>query len=137
MGTVNFSGTGTGIDWDVIIEAEIQARTNRTITPLAEWKESWETKISTFALLKSYMSDLLSAVEDIDSSDELRSYAAQSSSTTTVEASVSSTDFWAVSGTMLSSPATRCSPPSFSTRSPLPRLGATLGASAPWTRAAI
>lgn len=91
MGTVNFSGTGTGIDWDVIIEAEIQARTNRTITPLAEWKESWETKISTFALLKSYMSDLLSAVEDIDSSGELRSYAAQSSSPTTVEASVSST----------------------------------------------
>ena len=80
MGTVSFTGVGSGIDWNLIIQAEIAARTSRVITPLENWKDSWETKISTFALLKSYLGDLLSAVEAMDSPDELRSYAAQSSS---------------------------------------------------------
>ncbi len=89
MGTVNFSGAASGIDWNLIIEAQIAARAHRTITPLERWKDTWESKLSTFDLLRTHLSDLRSAVEDMDTPDELRSYTVQSSSTSTVEATVS------------------------------------------------
>ena len=91
MGTVNFSGAGTGIDWQLIIDAEVAARTRRTITPLEEWRDSWETKISVFDQLRSQLNNLLEAAEAMDSPGELRSYSAQSSTPEVVEAGVAST----------------------------------------------
>ena len=89
MGTVSFTGVGSGIDWNLIIQAEIAARTSRVITPLENWKDSWETKIATFDELRTYLTDLRDSVEAMDTAEELRSYQAQSSSTSTVEAAVS------------------------------------------------
>jgi flagellar capping protein FliD len=89
MGTVNFSGAGTGIDWSQIIDSEIALRRSRTITPLENWKDTWETQISTFDEFRKNISDLRTATTAMDSPDELRSYGVQSSSATTVEASVS------------------------------------------------
>jgi flagellar capping protein FliD len=89
MGSVNFSGAGTGIDWSVIIEADIQARTRQVITPLNKWKDSWETKLDTYDRLRTYLSALRTAVKDMDTPEELRAYAVQSSSETTVAAQLS------------------------------------------------
>ncbi len=91
MGTVNFSGVGTGIDWSMIIEAEIAARARRTITPLEKWKDSWESKLSTFDQLRGYLGDLQSAVKAMDTPAELRSYTASSGNEDVVKAAVSGT----------------------------------------------
>jgi flagellar capping protein FliD len=86
MGTVNFSGIGTGIDWSELIEAEIQVRRSHRIAPIEDWKVSWETKISVFDQLRSLLTDVQDAAEAMDTTDELRSYLALSSSESTVEA---------------------------------------------------
>jgi flagellar capping protein FliD len=89
MGTVNFTGAGTGINWNLIIENEIATRTSHHITPLQNWKDTWENKISAFDDLRTRLTALRTAVEDMDTPDELRSYAAQSSSDSTVSAAIS------------------------------------------------
>ncbi|MHC4592509.1 MAG: flagellar filament capping protein FliD, partial [Planctomycetota bacterium] len=89
MGTVNLMGAGTGINWELIIDYEIQARTRQVITPLVEWKDSWETKLSAFDLFSTYLTDLRTAVEDMDTPQEIRSYGVQSSSTSVITATVS------------------------------------------------
>ncbi len=91
MGSINFSGLGTGIDWNLIINAEIQARTRQVITPIQEWKTSWENKISAFDQLRSLLTALQSAVQDMDTPSELRCYTVQSSSEEVVGATVSGT----------------------------------------------
>ncbi|MFO8006689.1 MAG: flagellar filament capping protein FliD [Candidatus Brocadiia bacterium] len=89
MGTVNFSGAGSGIKWNLIIEAQIQARRRQIIEPLEEWKSTWETKISAFDELRSLLSDLQGAAEAMDTPSELSSYLAQSSDEDTIGAVVS------------------------------------------------
>jgi len=88
MGTVSFSGAGTGIDWSVIIEAEIAARTRSVITPLAKWKGTWETKLAVFDSLRTNLSNLRASAEAMNTPKELRSYAVQSSDTSALTASV-------------------------------------------------
>ncbi len=89
MGSVNFAGAGTGIDWTQIINAEIDARTAQTITPLQNWKDTWESQLTTFDEFAKQLSDLQAAARAMDSPDKLRSYGVQSSAASTVEASVS------------------------------------------------
>ena len=91
MGSINFSGAGTGIDWSLIVDYEVQARTRRVVTPLQNWKDSWETKISVFDALSSQLGDLQSAVQAMDEPDELLVYAAQAGDATELEAEVTGT----------------------------------------------
>ncbi len=91
MGSINFSGVSTGIDWSVIIDAEIQARTRQVITPIQEWKTSWENKLTAFDQLRSLLTALQSAVQEMDTPSELRSYTVQSSEESVVDATVSGT----------------------------------------------
>jgi len=90
MGTVNFSGVGTGIDWTQLIDAEIQARTQQLVTPIQNRKDTYEQKISAFEQLRSSLSELLTALEAMDTPAELRSYSAASSNESVLEATASS-----------------------------------------------
>lgn len=89
MGSVNFSGLGTGIDWQLLVEAQIQARRAQVIIPIQGWKTSWETKISAFDQLRSLLSDLQGVADTMDTPAELRSYQAQSNDEAAIAASVS------------------------------------------------
>jgi len=89
MGSINFSGVGSGIDWNLIIQQQIQSRSAQVIQPIQKWKSSWEAKLSAFDELTIRLQDLQSAAEDMDTPTELRSYIAQSSSESTVDATAS------------------------------------------------
>ncbi len=89
MGNVNFSGVGTGIDWSMIIDAQIQARRRQIIEPIQEWKVSWQEKLSAFDQLRSLLVDFQDASTAMDTPSELRSYTAQSSDEDAVAATVS------------------------------------------------
>ncbi|MHC4480260.1 MAG: flagellar filament capping protein FliD [Planctomycetota bacterium] len=89
MSSVNFSGAGTGIDWSLIIEADIQARTRQVITPLVRWKDTWESKLSSFDVLRGHLDDLRAALEAMDTVDELSSYAVKSNDADVLSAVVS------------------------------------------------
>ncbi|MFW6119096.1 MAG: flagellar filament capping protein FliD [Planctomycetota bacterium] len=89
MGSINFSGVGSGIDWDLIIQQQIQSRSAQVIEPIQKWKSSWEAKLTAFDGLTAKLQDLQSAAGDMDTPTELRSYTAQSSSESVVEASAS------------------------------------------------
>lgn len=79
MSSVSFGGIGTGVDWSKLVEAEVQARTERVISPLERWKASWQDKLSAYDELRSLLTDLQSSVEAIDTASELKSYAVESS----------------------------------------------------------
>ena len=89
MPTVNFSGLSSGIDWALLIDAQIQARRARIITPIENWQSSWEVKLSGFEQLRALLVALQDAVNDIDTPQELRAYSATSSSESAVEVTVS------------------------------------------------
>ncbi len=89
MGSVNFSGIGTGVDWSMIIDYQIAARERQVIEPLEDWKDSWENKQTAFDAISILLVDLQSAVEDMDTAAELRSYSVQSSDEDTVDATAS------------------------------------------------
>ena len=89
MGTINFSGVGTGIDWNIVIDATIQARTQRIITPLQKSQTTYENQLSAYDKLRTLLTDLQSSVSAMDTGAELRSYTAASSVTTSVSATAS------------------------------------------------
>jgi len=89
MGTVNFSGAGTGIDWSQLVDAQVEARTAQVITPLEDWKASWEDKIATFDDLAELLAEFRSASQAMDTRAELRSYVASSTDETAVNATAS------------------------------------------------
>jgi len=89
MGTINFSGVSSGIDWQALIESQIAMRRAAVITPIEEWKADWQAKIDAYDELEPLLVDLQDAAEAMDTVAELRSYQALSSSETKLEASAS------------------------------------------------
>jgi len=88
MPTVNFSGAGSGIDWNMIIDATIQAKRRAVITPIQNWKDSWESKVSAYDTLRSNLQDLLDAVRAMDTPAEMRAYTVESTDSDAVDATV-------------------------------------------------
>ncbi len=91
MGSINFSGMGSGIDWDMLIEHQIQARSAHIIEPIERWKSSWEEKLTAFDQLSGRLQNLQSAAEAMDTPTKLRSYIAQSSNESVVDATATGT----------------------------------------------
>ncbi len=89
MSTISFSGVATGIDWNELIEAQIEIRRQRIIEPIQNWKTTWEIKATAFEQLRSLLNDLLDVAQSMDTADELRSYQAASSDESSVSAQVS------------------------------------------------
>ena len=89
MGSINFSGVQTGVDWDALIQYEIQARRRQVIEPIENWKTSWESKLSAFDQLRSELGELQNAAEDMDSAVELSSHTADSGDDNLLGVSVS------------------------------------------------
>jgi len=91
MGSINFSGAGTGIDWSMLIDAQIQARSQQVITPIEHWKASWEDKLGAYDNLRLLLTEFQTSVEAMDSAAELRSYTAKTSNEDSVTVAVSGT----------------------------------------------
>jgi len=91
MGSINFSGAGTGIDWSMLIDAQIQARSQQVITPIEHWKASWEDKLGAYDNLRLLLTEFQTSVEAMDSAAELRSYTAKTSNEDSVAVAVSGT----------------------------------------------
>lgn len=91
MGTINFAGAGTGIDWNALVEAQIQAQNQRFVAPLQKYKTSWEDKLSAYDELRSLLTEFQDSVEAIDTPSELRSYTVSSTDEDAVSATVSGT----------------------------------------------
>ncbi len=89
MGSINFSGVETGIDWSALIDYEVQARRRQVIEPIENWKSSYEATLSAFDQLRTHLVDLQDVCEDMDSAAELASRVADSSDDDTVGVSVS------------------------------------------------
>ncbi len=65
-GAITFTGLGSGTDFDSIIEQLIEVETAYRVTPLEEWKATWEEKIEAFQELNTQMLALQTALEAID-----------------------------------------------------------------------
>jgi flagellar hook-associated protein 2 len=89
VSTISFSGVGTGIDWSAVVDAQVQVRTQQLVTPLQNTQSTYQNQLSAYDQLRSLLTDLQSAVQAMDTPDELRSYSASSSSSS-VSAAVSS-----------------------------------------------
>jgi flagellar capping protein FliD len=89
VSNISFSGVGTGIDWNSVIQAQIQARTQVILTPLQKSETTYQNQLSAYDELGSLLSSLQSAVQAMDTSAELRSYTVSSSSQSDIAASVS------------------------------------------------
>jgi flagellar capping protein FliD len=90
VSTISFSGVGTGIDWNAVIQAQVQARTQQIVTPLQNSQTSYQSQISAYDQLGSLLNDLQTSVEAMDTAAELRSYTATSSADSSLSAVVSS-----------------------------------------------
>jgi flagellar hook-associated protein 2 len=85
-GAITFTGLGSGTDFDSIIEQLIEVETAYRVTPLEEWKATWEEKIEAFQELNTQMLALQTALEAIDTKGEFLVKTATSSDTTVLSA---------------------------------------------------
>lgn len=72
MGTITFGGLATGLDTDTII-TELMKLERKPVERLESDKEFYNSQLSAFQTLDNKMESLLSAVQALDSSDEIRS----------------------------------------------------------------
>lgn len=86
MSTINFGGLASGMDTESIITAlmEIESQPLESLEADANY---YESETSAYAEFDSKMADLLSAVEELDTLDEVSSFAASSSDETLLTAS--------------------------------------------------
>ncbi len=85
-GAITFTGLGSGTDFDSIIEQLVEVETATRVTPLEEWKATWEEKITAFQELNTQMLALQTALEAIDTKGEFLIKTATSSDTTVLSA---------------------------------------------------
>jgi len=89
MSDISMPGVGSGIDWSMIVEYEVQTYRRYHVQPYKERKDSWENKLSAFSDLNGKLDELQSACRAIDTPSELRSCSASVSDESILEASAS------------------------------------------------
>jgi len=89
MSEITFNGLASGLDTASIISALVQVA-KQPITQLESKKTSINTKLSVLSDLSSRLGSLRTAALALDTSKEVRSFAASSSDTTTLTAAATS-----------------------------------------------
>ena len=81
MSSINLAqvGLGSGIQWSLIIDHELQQFHKYNIAPLQERQDSIETKVSALSSLRSEMTELMDVSESMNTPSELRAMTAESS----------------------------------------------------------
>lgn len=85
-GAIYFTGLGSDIDFDSIIEAEISAASYKK-DQLEEWSDAWQEKIDALQELNTALLELRTALQAIDSSAEFVAKDAESSDSSVATAS--------------------------------------------------
>lgn len=88
---ITFTGLGSGIDMSSIVSAIIEAETASYITPIEEWKTTWENKITAFQELNTKLVTLETSVKDLDSQSEFLVKTASSTDTSILNATADDT----------------------------------------------
>ncbi|MBU4191674.1 MAG: flagellar hook protein, partial [Proteobacteria bacterium] len=89
-GSINFTGLGSGTDFNKLIDGLIDVERTR-ITRLETWKSSWKSKNDQFASLNTQMLSLKTTLEDFDTINEFLKKTVTSSDTARLTASAEST----------------------------------------------
>ncbi len=79
MATINFGGLASGLDTEAIITALMDIE-RKPITRLENDKEYYNSRLSAFSNFEDKLNTLKSAFEDIDDSDKLKAFSANSAS---------------------------------------------------------
>ena len=87
---VTFTGLGSGLDLQSILDAQIQVEEYRYIQPYQDWKSEWEEKLAAFQELNTKLSTLYDTTKSMDTPDEFYTRIATSSAETVVTASAQS-----------------------------------------------
>jgi len=68
--SITFTGLGSGIDLSSIVKALVDNEKERFVTPIKNWKTSWEDKITAFQELNTKLSSLTTTVKSLDTPAE-------------------------------------------------------------------
>jgi flagellar hook-associated protein 2 len=89
-GSINFTGLGSGTDFNSMITKLIEAEVQQRIKPLQSWKEDWNNKIEAFQELNSSMLSLDTTLQGMDTMEEFLIKNANSNDEAVLTASASS-----------------------------------------------
>lgn len=79
MGTINFGGLATGLDTESIISSLMQIE-RQPLDKLETEKAYYQNRLTAFSEFDTKLKAFMSAMEDLDTGDEVRSYSATSAS---------------------------------------------------------
>ncbi|WP_456324933.1 flagellar filament capping protein FliD [Desulfonauticus submarinus] len=89
-GQIHFTGLGSGTDFDTMIQKLIEIEKKQHVTPLEDWKKTWEDKVSAFQELNTAMLNLENTLKSMDSIKEFFIKNATSTDTDILTATASS-----------------------------------------------
>lgn len=88
---ITFTGLGSGLDTDSIVEGLLKIERQRRIQPLENWKKEWEEKVSALQEINQKLASLYSNISSMDSEAELISKSVSLSNESVLSAIASST----------------------------------------------
>jgi len=88
--SITFTGLGSSIDMASIVTALVENETARYVTPIEEWKTTWENKITVFQELNTKLASLHTTVKALDTQNEFNVKTAASSDTSVLSVTAES-----------------------------------------------
>lgn len=88
-GAITFTGLGSGVDFDSIIEADMELESYR-LNQMEEWQDEWQTKVDLLEELNDTLKEYYLALESMDSMGEFLVKTAQSTDSSLIGVSADS-----------------------------------------------